>query len=871
VTDDGKRLISGGADGRVRFWDPLARSLVVLAEEDQGGPVTAAGGFRDLYAFTATQAGQLRWWNARPGSAHWRYREPVEGGGAAVAVRPSMLMPDGFKFRPAQLAIACPDHTVAIYEHSQRLNNFTPVRRLEAHTASATALAYTPDGAHLVSGGLDGRVVLWDTLSGEQLRSVSHGSGVRSVAVRWDGQQVAAAGDDGRLQVWDLGLDQVTPTGAERSREVLALRVEEEHAFTAAALSPDGLLSAAGTEGGQVLIHDLGGGLTLERLTWHEAPLALVAFFDEALLTVDRAGKARTWDRAGFMPRATVDLGQPVSAAAQAADLLVVALQDGRVEALRASSLEPVGRTQVGTCAALAIDGGGRVALGVGRSLLRWRPGADPVPLGDLPSEVRSLTWLGSEALAGCADGRVRRRDGAAWAGHTAEVTHLEAWVGGLVVSGGADGSWRVWGQGGRELRAYTAPGRVGAIAVSPSGVLVGGRGTLRWLDRGRPAKHRAMQEAPLALRDPVRRGERFAFRGSLRAAVAAFAEARRRGRSVDALAELRAHWELGHPRAALAAHARLEDGADPPPSHYLDLVREVLAAQADAQGTTLGAESDRVHEVAFHPDGRRAYSAGDARTLTEWDLQSGARLRVFRGHAHGILALEVDPAGSRAATGDRQGNVVVWDLGSGAVLHRYQPTKGYINAIRFLPDGRLVFAGGDKRAHAWRPGEEEHVSFPQVKRNLTRLAVSPDGATLVGGGSGGTVYVYDLAQGTERTRWQADPQDVKGLAFVGDDAVWVACAKDKALKRFSLAGGEPSKVLSSPSGIGDTAFRVARGRAATVTRRGTTAILDLATGEELAAWSEERYLFAVALSPDGRQAMAAGLGQRVALWTRDD
>ena len=61
-------------------------------------------------------------------------------------------------------------------------------------------------------------------------------------------------------------------------------------------------------------------------------------------------------------------------------------------------------------------------------------------------------------------------------------------------------------------------------------------------------------------------------------------------------------------------------------------------------------------HGVAVTPDGQRAVSASDDKTLKVWDLGSGRELRTLTGHSGGVRAVAVTPDGQRAisASGTR-------------------------------------------------------------------------------------------------------------------------------------------------------------------------------------------------------------------------
>ena len=66
-------------------------------------------------------------------------------------------------------------------------------------------VAYTPDGARLVTASSDGSVRFWDAQTGAMRGSFDWQAGkVRCVAVSPDGLTVASGGQDGRIVIADV-------------------------------------------------------------------------------------------------------------------------------------------------------------------------------------------------------------------------------------------------------------------------------------------------------------------------------------------------------------------------------------------------------------------------------------------------------------------------------------------------------------------------------------------------------------------------------------------------------------------------------------------------------------------------------------------
>ena len=67
------------------------------------------------------------------------------------------------------------------------------------------AVVYSPDGGtHLASGGWDGKVCLWNSQTGELLKTFKgHTQNVSSVAFSPDGSMIACGNNDA-IHIWDV-------------------------------------------------------------------------------------------------------------------------------------------------------------------------------------------------------------------------------------------------------------------------------------------------------------------------------------------------------------------------------------------------------------------------------------------------------------------------------------------------------------------------------------------------------------------------------------------------------------------------------------------------------------------------------------------
>jgi WD40 repeat protein len=151
------------------------------------------------------------------------------------------------------------------------------------------------DGARVVSGGHDGKVKVWDAVTGEELLNIKgHAATVTSVAFSRDGKYLATASKDKTVKRW------YAPTGKQvwsRKRDAK----DEADDFTSVAFSPDGQRLAWADDGGAIKVWDIKNDKELFARTEHSSGITRVAFspVDEYLASAGQDGRVILWDAQG--------------------------------------------------------------------------------------------------------------------------------------------------------------------------------------------------------------------------------------------------------------------------------------------------------------------------------------------------------------------------------------------------------------------------------------------------------------------------------------------------------------------------------------------------------------------------------------------
>ena len=201
--------------------------------------------------------------------------------GHTGAVMSVAFSPDG-----KTLASASWDNTIKLWDTATGQE----LRTLTGHTYWVAAVAFSPDGKTLASGGWDKTVKVWDVATGELKRTLSgHTGWVYTIAFSPDGKFLASGGNDHAVRLWD------TATG----RELAGLYALGDDDW--AVVTPEGRFDAS--PGGLTQMHYVVGlepidlvqlkdryyepGLLAKLLGFNKEPLRDVRAFDHVDLTPD--------------------------------------------------------------------------------------------------------------------------------------------------------------------------------------------------------------------------------------------------------------------------------------------------------------------------------------------------------------------------------------------------------------------------------------------------------------------------------------------------------------------------------------------------------------------------------------------------------
>ncbi|HEY9647032.1 MAG TPA: TIR domain-containing protein [Chroococcidiopsis sp.] len=480
-----------------------------------------------------------------------------------------------------------------------------------------------------------------------------------------------------------------------------------------------------------------------------------------------------------------------------------------------------------------------------------------------------------------------------------------------LIVSGGGDGTLRLWKPDGELLQTIQGdPTLVTSVSVSPDGELIltsGSDGTVKlWSVAGKLLHTLSGHQARV-------NSASFSPDGQQIASASNDKTIRLWSRSGELL-----HTLSGHQDAVLSVSFS-PDGQTLASGSLDKTVKlwDLSEPRAPQVKQTLTGQSAWINSVSFSPDGQLLASASGDSTINLW-TPSGELLHTLTGHHGEVRSVSFSPDSQWIATASWDKTVRLWDR-SGQPLAVLPGHQDWVNSVSFSPDGRsLVSASSDKTVKLWlRPTQLLHVlnghqdwvtsvsyspqgnllatasrdntiklwnSEGQLVQTLnghgaavTSVTISPDGEAIATTSSDGTVKLWDqsgkllqsLSAPSQTAAANTPPVEVVDVSFSPDGTTLATSYDDGIVKLWNRSGALLKTLAAHTARITSVAFSPDGQLLATASRDNTAKLWDR-SGTLLHTLAQHQdWVNDISFSPDGKTIATVGGDRAVFLWDR--
>ncbi len=339
---------------------------------------------------------------------------------------------------------------------------------------------------------------------------------------------------------------------------------------------------------------------------------------------------------------------------------------------------------------------------------------------------------------------------------------------------------------------------------------------------------------------------------------------------------------------------AKLDAGISP----KADLMRELRVRWKPPVPPTAYKDPALINALAFTPDGKDLV-VGGYHELTVWDVASAKLVKRIYTRAERAFGMVFLPDGKLAVAGGRpgqEGDVRIYNLNSpgkqvngvtvldgvndkNVLVAALTDSEDTILAIALSKDGKKLAAGGcDRLVRVWdlSPGYAKAKLEQAIENHadwVFGVCFSPDGKFLLTASRDKTAKIWDLKAKESVATFQ---NSVYAVGITHDGKYGISVGEDNNVRYWEATdkAKKIGKQVRTSGGHGKAVFRIAYHAdaktplMATCSADHTVRLWNPLTGAALKTLSGHTdWVYAVALSPDGKRVAAGSWNGEVRVW----
>lgn len=201
----------------------------------------------------------------------------------------------------------------------------------------------------------------------------------------------------------------------------------------------------------------------------------------------------------------------------------------------------------------------------------------------------------------------------------------------------------------------------------------------------------------------------------------------------------------------------------------------------------TLSGHEGFISCCRFLPNERQVITASGDSTCALWDIETGEKLKVFKGHSGDVLSVCIASTGSTFISSSADGTCRVWDVRSGVCSQWFEGHEADVNTIVYFPNNEAFASGSDDdtcRLFDLR-ADQQLVQYSRdvIMAGVTSVDFSYSGRLLFAGHDDFQVNVWDTLKAERVAVLSGHDHRVSCLGVSSDGAALATGSWDALLK----------------------------------------------------------------------------------------
>ncbi|MBN2533117.1 MAG: PD40 domain-containing protein [Spirochaetales bacterium] len=579
-----------------------------------------------------------------------------------------------------------------------------PALQVQGHSGSITAIAFSPDGKKLVSGGSDGTINIWEVSSGRLITYCKEQpAAIKAIALSPENNFFVSGSDDGAVAVWDL-----------ESGQLIAGYKEHRRSITALVFSSYKKIFATASDDCTIKIWEYGNKESIATCKGHAKAINSIAFSPDGRLIVSGSDDTtmKIWEMQ------TGNLITTLQAHTQAVSTVAYSPQGRFIASGGWDGAVRLWDAQTGKCVAECLRHTGIITI------VRFSPDGLYVISGSWDAGIKVWEVPGGKMKA-------------EMFGHTGIITSLSVSPDGkYIVTGSEDTTIKVWelSTGILTSACKEHTDRISQVICQDTIIAsTGDDGTIKiWnpeIDKLiADCKNSFITEKALT----VSHSHMASVLGDTCIRILDMSTGRK-------VLDFTHHWSSVNCAAFSKTTRDIATGS-------WDRTIKIWDSQTGIVKTNCKGEAGIITCLDFSMDGTvlAGYEKGH---IVMWDPETGVRLGNYNEHTSKITALTTSHCNNIVSSADDTGIIKIWDIPFGkSVISCPGHTKA-VTTLVFSPDNHYLASGGkDRKLKVWDTRNGRLISeYTGHSLPVNTCSISPDNRFIASGSDDRTVMIWDI------------------------------------------------------------------------------------------------------------------------------